>query len=205
MTNTHRRDYCYFYKRQGEKMKLVLIFGPPAVGKMTVGEELCKTTPLKLFHNHMTIELVSNFFSYGTETGKRLVNLFRQEIFEEVSKSNLYGLVFTYVWAFDQKSDWEYMDALCNLFKSRGGEIYYVELEADLAERIERNKSPHRLECKPSKRDLSWSERNLRQTEDKYRLNSHADELNFENYIRINNTGMPPETVALLIKEKFHL
>ncbi|MED3553043.1 hypothetical protein P4449_21750 [Cytobacillus praedii] len=38
-------------------MKFVLIFGPQAVGKMTVGQELEKITELKLFHNHMTIEL----------------------------------------------------------------------------------------------------------------------------------------------------
>lgn len=69
-------------------MKLVLIFGPQAVGKMTVGQELAKITGLKLFHNHMTIDLVSHFFGYGTKEGKRLVNLFRQGIFEEVSKSN---------------------------------------------------------------------------------------------------------------------
>jgi len=35
-------------------MKFVLIFGPQAVGKMTVGQELANLTKLKLFHNHMT-------------------------------------------------------------------------------------------------------------------------------------------------------
>jgi shikimate kinase len=59
-------------------MKLIIIFGPQAVGKMTVGHELEKTTNLKLFHNHMTIELVSNFFNYGTSTGKKLSNLLRE-------------------------------------------------------------------------------------------------------------------------------
>ena len=44
-------------------MKFVIIVGPHAVGKMTVGQELEKITGLKLFHNHMTIELVSPFFS----------------------------------------------------------------------------------------------------------------------------------------------
>ncbi|KAA1807131.1 hypothetical protein FXB61_003723 [Bacillus cereus] len=42
-------------------MKLILIFGPQAVGKMTVGQELATLTGLKLFHNHMTIDLVSQF------------------------------------------------------------------------------------------------------------------------------------------------
>ena len=36
-------------------MKLVLIVGDGAVGKMTVGQELMKMTGLRLFHNHMTI------------------------------------------------------------------------------------------------------------------------------------------------------
>ena len=44
-------------------MKFVVIFGPPAVGKMSVGYELAKLTGLKLFHNHMTIDLVLNFLS----------------------------------------------------------------------------------------------------------------------------------------------
>ncbi|MBC8077907.1 MAG: hypothetical protein H7Y32_17655, partial [Chloroflexales bacterium] len=47
-------------------MDFVLIFGPPAVGKMTVGHELARPTGLKLFHNHMTIDLVLPFFPFGT-------------------------------------------------------------------------------------------------------------------------------------------
>ena len=45
-------------------MKLIVIFGPPAVGKMTVGKELSRITKLKLFHNHMSIELVNKFFDF---------------------------------------------------------------------------------------------------------------------------------------------
>ena len=43
-------------------MKLVLLIGSGAVGKMTVGQELAKITGLKLFHNHMTIEPVLELF-----------------------------------------------------------------------------------------------------------------------------------------------
>ena len=42
-------------------MKLLLLFGDAAVGKMTVGQELCKITDFRLFHNHMTIEPVLKF------------------------------------------------------------------------------------------------------------------------------------------------
>lgn len=186
-------------------MKLVLLFGPQAVGKMTVGQELTKLTDLKLFHNHMTIDLVGHFFGYGTTEGKRLVNLFRQEIFEEVSKSNLYGIIFTYVWAFDMQEDWDYVDDLATLFESRGGTVYFVELEADVTERLERNKSSNRLEHKPSKRDIEWSEKDLKSSMEKYRLNSLEGELKYPNYLKINNTNLSAEEVALSIKETFHL
>lgn len=117
-------------------MKFVVIFGPHAVGKMTVGQELSKITGLKLFHNHMTIDLVANFFDFGTNQGKRLVNRFREEIFREVSKSDLYGMIFAYMWAFDEQSDWDYVDGVCNLFEENGSDIYFVELEADFNVRI---------------------------------------------------------------------
>lgn len=186
-------------------MKFVLVFGPQAVGKMTVGQELAKLTDLKLFHNHMTIDLVSHFFDYGTKEGKRLVSLFRREIFEEVSKSDLHGMIFTYVWAFDMQEDWDYVNQVSQLFESRGGTVYFVELEADLEERLERNKSSNRLEHKPSKRDIEWSEGDLKKSMEDYRLNSLEGEMKYSNYIKINNTNLSAEKVAKEIKEKFHL
>ncbi len=68
--------------------RFILIFGPPAVGKMTVGFALAKRTGLKLFHNHMTIELVLNFFGWG-DPHFRLSGEFRRRIFEEVASSDL--------------------------------------------------------------------------------------------------------------------
>ena len=186
-------------------MKFVLIFGPQAVGKMTVGQELAKISGLKLFHNHMTIEMVTPIFDFGTKEGQRLVSLFRKEIFEAAAKSDLEGLIFTYVWAFNHPSDWNYVNEVCKIFESRGGTVYFVELEADLNERLERNKSPHRLEHKPTKRNIEWSENNLKKSLEKYRLNSLEGEITKEEYIRINNTSMSAEEVAKVIKDKFQL
>lgn len=184
-------------------MKFVIIFGPQAVGKMTVGQELARLTDFKLFHNHMTIDLVSHFFDYGTKEGKRLVGLFRQEIFDEVSKSNLSGLIFTYVWAFNMQSDWDYVKQVSQLFESREGTVYYVELEADYEERLERNRSANRLEHKPSKRDIEWSDRDLKSSMEKYRLNSLDGEIKYSNYIKINNTNLSASEVAGVIKDRF--
>ena len=186
-------------------MKLVLLFGPQAVGKMTVGQELANITDLKLFHNHMTIDLVSHFFDYSTKEGKRLVNLFRQEIFEEASKSNLYGMIFTFLWAFDMQEDWDYVDRLTQLFESRGNTVYFVELEADVEERLERNKTPNRLEHKPSKRDIEWSEADLKESMEQHRLNSLEGEITYPNYIKLDNTNLSAAEVAKIIKERFQL
>ena len=45
------------------------------------------------------------------------------------------------------------------LLRSVGGKFYFVELEADLETRLERNITPHRLEAKPTKRDIEWSKK----------------------------------------------
>lgn len=186
-------------------MKLVVIFGPHAVGKMTVGQELAKITGLKLFHNHMTIDIVSDLFANMPEERSRLTQLFRKEIFEAYSKSDEYGMIFTFMWAFDSQEDWKYINDLEELFLARNAEVYYVELEADYELRILRNKTDNRLLHKPSKRNINKSEELFRKLEDKYRLNSLEGEIQKENYIRIDNTDLNPDIVAKMIKNRLSL
>jgi hypothetical protein len=186
-------------------MKFILLIGPQAVGKMTVGQELEKITNLKLFHNHMSIELVLNFFDYGTPSFKRLSNLFREEIFKEVALSDLEGLIFTYVWYFDDKHDWDYIENLVKIFRDKGADIYYVELESDIEERLKRNKTENRLIHKPSKRGEAGSDEKLRESILEHRPNSLEGEITEKNYLRINNTNLEPVVVAQKIKERFSL
>ena len=185
--------------------KFVTIIGATAVGKMTVGQELQKITGLPLHHNHMTIDLVSNFFDYGSKEGQRLVGLFRKEIFEAVAKSDLPGMIWTYMWAFDLQSDWDYIEGIANLYRQHSAEIYWVELIADRDVRWERNKTENRMYHKPTKRDLKISQMRFTKTEDKYRLVSREGEIPFENYLRIDNTHLEPDVVAKQIKEHFNL
>jgi len=133
------------------------------------------------------------------------VNLFRKKIFEEVSKSDLDGLIFTYVWDFDKKSNWKYIDKICKIFESKGWLSYFVELEASSEERIERNKHPHRLYHKPSKRNLESSEKSLKEYDEKRRLNSENGEIKMTNYLRIDNTNLSAEKTAQKIKKEFQL
>lgn len=184
-------------------MKLIIIFGPPAVGKMSVGYELMKLTGFKLFHNHMTIELVLNFFNFEHSQFHTLVSEFRKRIFEEVAASDLSGLIFTFVWALDLESDRAFIERSCNIFREKGADIYFVELEAELSERLKRNESEFRLSQKPSKRDVEKSKKRLLEHNKKYKLNSSGDFFYKENYFKINNSDLPPDLVAQIIVHRF--
>ena len=184
-------------------MKFILIFGPQAVGKMTVGQELARLTGFKLFHNHMAIEMVTPIFDFGTEVGRQLVKSFRIQIFEEAAKSDMSGLIYTMVWAFDLQKEWDFVENICKIFESKGNEVCFVELETDLETRLARNRTANRLEHKPTKRDVERWGKDIKDTAEKYRLNSKEGEIKRENYIRIDNTGLSAEEVAKAVKERF--
>ncbi|WP_409254211.1 shikimate kinase [Bacillus sp. SCS-153A] len=183
-------------------MKFVLIFGPQAVGKMTVGQSLSKQTDMKLLHNHMTIDLLEPLFGFTPEMWK-LTHQFREEIFKSFSKTDEKGLITTFVWAFNQREDWEFVEKTCAIFKSQGAEVFLVELEADVDERLKRNQTSNRLEHKPTKRNIEQSEEELLSTMETCRLNSNENEIKAENYLRIDNTGLTPDEVAEIIIDAF--
>lgn len=183
-------------------MKLVLLFGDAAVGKMTVGQELAKITDLRLFHNHMTIEPVLDIFGYFDVT---TIMRLREVVFEEFAKTDHYGLIYTFMWAFDEQSDWDYVEKTCDIFRAQGAELYFVELVAPLDVRLERNATENRLANKASKRNVELSNQRLLSDYQNYRCVSRAGEIPYENYIKIDNTELAPEVVAGMIKERFHL
>ena len=184
-------------------MKFLIIFGPPAVGKMTVGFEIAKLTGFKVFHNHLTIELLLNFFEYESAEFKKLNREFRRMLFEEIAKSDLPGLIFTYVWAFDIADDSEYVEEVCEIFRRENAEIYFAELEADEEIRLERNKTELRLEHKPSKRNLKRSEDGLLRLSREHKLNSDGETFG-ENYIKMNNSDLCAKDTAERIIKRFN-
>ena len=183
-------------------MKLLFLFGDAAVGKMTVGQELMKITGLRLFHNHMTIEPVIEIFGQFNRTA---IDRIRQVIFEEFAKTDNYGMIFTYMWAFDQQEDWDYVEQVKKNFEPYGAEFYYVELVASQAERLKRNVSVNRLQNKASKRDIASSNQRLIDDDKRYRLVSMDGEIPFDNYMKVDNTSLEPDIVAQMIKERFGL
>jgi hypothetical protein len=175
---------------------LLFIVGPSAVGKMTVGEQIAARTGLRLFHNHLAIEPVLRFFPYDSPQGARLVDRFRRDLIEEVAASDLPGLIFTYVWAFDLPADEQAVERFAEPFRRRGGRVLFLELEASQEERLRRNEGASRLAEKPSKRDLDFSRRNLLELDQRYRLGSEGRFDDRADYLRIDNTHLEPDAVA---------
>ena len=183
-------------------MKLVFIIGDAAVGKMTVGQELMKITDLRLFHNHMTIEPVLEIFGrWDNKTRNEL----RDVIFRNFAASDLYGMIFTYLWAFDDPHDRDYIEHVKSIFAPYGTEFYYVELIAPQEIRLQRNATENRLKNKPSKRDIETSNARLINDDANHRCVSYEGEIQFENYLRIDNSYISAEDTARMIKEHFDL
>ena len=183
-------------------MKLVFLIGDAAVGKMTVGQELMKQTGLRLFHNHMMIEPVIEIF--GAFNG-HVTQQLREVIFHEFAKSDNKGMIFTYLWAFDMQSDWDYVAHVSDIFRQQGAEIYYVELIAPQEVRLQRNETANRLAHKASKRDLEASRARLLRDDANYRCVSLPGEIPFENFLKIDNSDLPPDVVAAMIRDHFGL
>ena len=183
-------------------MKLVFLIGNSAVGKMTVGQELMKITDLRLFHNHMTIEPVIEVFGHYDH---QAVARIREVFFEEFAKSDNYGMIFTYMWAFDQQADWDYVEHVKSIFAPYGTEFYYVELVASQEVRLARNRTENRLQHKASKRNVAFSDQLLIHDDQKYRCESMPGEITFDNYLKIDTTNLTAEETARTIQQHFGL
>ena len=175
--------------------QLLVIFGPPAVGKMTVGRAIQRRTGLPLFHNHMAIEPALRYFEFGSEPFGKLVNTFRRALFHSVANSELPGLIFTYVWDLDAASDRRALERLAAQYETVGANIAFLELRASLPERIARNKGEDRIAAKPSKRDLVRSEANLRALES-MKLNSDGPIPLPYRHVVIDTDGLTAMAVA---------
>ncbi len=117
-------------------MKLVFIYGPPAVGKLTVATELAKQTGFKLFDNHVSIDFVKAVFEFGIERYWKLTERFRLLMFEEAAKHGI-NTIFTF--AYDKATDNPYVKKTIQTVRKEGGSVCFVQLlcdEEELARRV---------------------------------------------------------------------
>ena len=162
-----------------------------------------KITDLRLFHNHMSIEPVVEVFGHFNGSAIRRM---RDVFFDEFAQTENYGMIFTYIWAFDAQDDWDYVEYIRQTFLRHkpDTEFYYVELVAPQDVRLQRNETENRLKNKPTKRNVERSRMHL-MGEDTLRVVSLPGEVPYENYLRLDNTDLPAAEAAKIIKEHFDL
>ncbi|HCM89373.1 MULTISPECIES: AAA family ATPase [Vagococcus] len=193
-------------------MSLIVLIGPHAVGKMTVGKELEKQIEGKLLFNHQTIDLYANFLGY-TEDAFRLsdetrINLF--ESFVKNIKTNLTKtIIFTVLADFDSSSDIDFLEKIASIFLKEQQVVYFVALNAAVETRIKRNIHENRLQAKPSKQNITFSQNELITSMEKYRLETSLEELQTlfpkVTSMTIDNTCLSPQQVTNKIIKKFNL
>ncbi len=111
-------------------MKLILLYGPPAVGKLTVAKELAGLTNFKLFHNHLTIDVAASIFEHGSRPYTRVLRQMRLMILEEAIRAHLEGIILTYVYGPSRAA---VIRQYVTLMTRRGGDICLVRLYCDRA------------------------------------------------------------------------
>lgn len=107
-------------------MKLVFIYGPPAVGKLTVAEGLSCVTGYPLLHNHHTVDLAVSLFPFDSDGFIRLSSELRFKTFEIAMQYDLKGLIFTY-WYNYPDDNW-FIDRVRAAIKSGSGTTHFVQL-----------------------------------------------------------------------------
>ncbi len=186
-------------------MTLVIIFGPPAVGKMTVGLELARLTGFRLFHNHMTADPILRLFPFESVPYRRLVGEFRRRVFQEFAATDQPGLIFTFVWVLDDPHDRALVDDAMSTFAEHGASTCFAELAATQAERLRRNETPLRLQEKWLQRNTAGSRAFLLDADRKYQLNTQGAFFYPEHHLKIDNTALEPAVVAETIAKHFGL
>ncbi len=182
-------------------MNFVQIFGPPAVGKMTVGQELARLTGYKLLCNAMPADLLIDIFPREAPAFGTLLSEFQTRIVEEAARAGI-DLIHTAVWALDSVADTASMRARQEAAARHGAAVHLVELCAPLDVRLERNRHEDRARQKP-KQQQTLTDEILNELETRWRMNSMGELDRHPRYIRIDNSTVPAEDAAWRICQAF--
>ena len=108
--------------------QLVFLYGPPAVGKLTVAQELAARRPFRILHNHVTIDAVTTVLPFGTDS-------FWDVVGEASARPRLSGSgggdrphLHVCLCAGDEP----HVDAIAAPYEEAGGKVTFVQLLASL-------------------------------------------------------------------------
>lgn len=121
-----RESWQVRHSKSEPSVKLIFLHGMPGVGKFTVARQLGKLTGFKLFHNHLTVDLVGSVFAFGSQQFVELRERIWLEVFSQAAEAGLDGLIFTF--AYDRSVSSGFIENVRNVLGTSGGEVLFVEL-----------------------------------------------------------------------------
>ena len=175
-------------------MKLIFIYGPPAVGKLTVATELAKLTSFALFDDHPAINSLQAVFAGLPRSMDKLVEQIRLAVIEEAARAGV-DLIFTFVYAHPQ--DIPYVDRIAKAVERQGGELCFVQLTCSKDALESRVVHPDRGASKSVN-----SVEIVRDWNERYEL---LAPIPGRRSLSIDNTDLPAKAAAQQIAERFGL
>ena len=175
-------------------MKLIFIYGAPAVGKLTVSNEIAKQTDFKVFHNHLSVDCIEPIFERGTESFGKLIDLIRVVTIAEAARADQ-NLIYTFCYA--KNEDDAHVEKITKAAEENGGEVCFVLLTADKSELEKRV-----LENSRKKFGKAQTVELMRHFFDAYDLFSPVPK---RASLIIDNTNLPATETAKQIIKHFNL
>ncbi|HQZ99074.1 MAG TPA: AAA family ATPase [Thermoflexales bacterium] len=117
-------------------MKLVIIYGAEASGKLTVARALAQRTGYRVSHNHLSADLATSVFEFGSPGHSELVVSARALVFQTAAKYGVEGVIFT--WAFSYPDFMPHLERIRAALKPYDTQILYVHLFCSDEERRRR-------------------------------------------------------------------
>ena len=174
-------------------MKLIIVYGPPAAGKLTVSKELAKATGFEIFHNHATYDLYHQVMKEQSEEFWDRVGKLRFELIELAAKNDV-NLIFTICY---EPDDIKYIQKIKKSVGKHNGEVYYVHLVPNEKELLKRVVSESRKQYKKLKDPEVLSE--------SLKKHEYYESIAEPNSIRVDNSSLTPRQVVKRITDSFRL
>ena len=189
-------------KNKKPKFKVVMFYGPVAVGKYTVANEFAQQTKYKFFHNHSVYDLVRGLFDRDSFQIAYLYEVIFFALFKEIAKAKM-NVVVTHAYSsgYISKtglSDPGYMKKIESIIQKAGGIVYFVHLTAEPKILLERVSGNSRKKFRKLK-DPKIMKKVLKEERWKNYLTDSAP---VKNNIAINNSNLTPKQVVKKLIEE---
>jgi chloramphenicol 3-O-phosphotransferase len=166
-------------------MHLVYLYGPPGVGKLTIGRALADLTGFKLFHNHLIVDLATSLFPREMPEYFDFIRVVRGAGFEAAARTGV-SLIATGVY----RNTEAYRTAMARMIApvlAYGGKPLFVQLTCEREEWLRRVQSPDRDRQK------------ITDVQTLFELMERVDlfsAMPFEPHLAIDTSGRQPAEVA---------